>query len=1286
MKRYNLINNALGWLCFIIAAVTYLLTIEPTASFWDCPEFILQAFKLEVGHPPGNPIFMLAGRFFITLFGGDITSAAVAVNVMSALLSAATILLLFWTITHLIRRLVVKDDATEIPLSKMLVIMGGGLCGALAYTWSDTFWFSAVEGEVYAFSSFCTALVFWLILKWEARADEPHSDRYLVLIAYVIGVSIAVHLLNLLCIPAIGLVYYYRKFKNISATGSLIALGVSCVIVGLILYGLVPGFINVAQWFELFFVNTLGFGYNIGVTVYAAVAVTVFILATRSLYLQRSTSSVKWLFFATIIISGMPFIGDSWLIPTVFIIGLAVYLFGFCSKLPVRVFNVIVLGIFVIFIGYSSYALLLIRANANPPMNQNAPDNVFALASYLNREQYGDRPLFYGPVFTEELAYEDINGTYIVRVDEQGFPRTRVIDGYLRDGEGRAYNDPTRTYTKVVKTRPGQPDRYVEEVERPGYKAMPDIKMLFTRIYSSDTRSGHPEAYKSWADYTTPDIYDIPAQVRQQWAKDGYAYLSDIAPYMTHQQVITTAVSPDGSPVNHTSAWKPGFDVNLRYFLNYQLNHMYWRYFMWNFAGRQNDIQGNGEPHLGNWISGIPLIDNARLGDQSLLPDEFGKGNKGHNVFYMLPLLLGVIGLLWQALCNSERGIEQFWVIFFLFFMTGIAIVLYLNQTPGQPRERDYAFAGSFYAFSIWIGIGVPAVASLIGMLFRKKKSEAPAEAPEDPADRRLPLAAAIPAVLVGLFVPLQMVSQTWDDHDRSGRYTTRDLGMNYLASVGDNGIIFTNGDNDTFPLWYAQEVEGFRTDVRVVNLSYLTTDWYAHNLTYPYYEAAPVKTYATPKDYAYERLAYNFIIPMSDSTVTAETALRSLYASDAKRIGAPFMTYSDIVIPAAGYGRPDSLASDGSVIYPALDDTTSAEYRDLMPSFGDIRLDLSSQGQGASQSKILSLDIIANSMAAGGRRPVYFASTVPSSYYLGLDPYMYSAGMALEVTPFNNAPYSPNADTAYENFMSKFRWGGLDDPEKAASLYLDETVRRMVSSTRSAIIECVDNLMIKGLRPASEWAVEFARTNGQPVPATHYDMARNLLRLLEEKLPADAALYDGLQSYYMASDYLALYDATGDTADLDRAEAILNREIPRMAQLVRYGSSLSRSQLNSIGRSETVAMQYLGLMTGLKNAVAVFRALDGRDDRDDLLKDFPEGLAVSYAQNIYPMIYLDGYTIDELRTGMQHSSGALAKVYETAARLLELHQAAGVDPMGVTDSIVAANGLDIDAWRNLVN
>ena len=1276
MKRYNIVNNACGWLCFIIAAITYLMTVEPTASFWDCPEFILQGAKLEVGHPPGNPIFMLAARFFITLFGGEMSTAALAVNSMSALLSAATILLLFWTITHLIRRIVVKDNASEVSLPKLLVIMGGGLCGALAYTWSDTFWFSAVEGEVYAFSSFCTALVFWLILKWENRADQPHSDRYLILIAYVIGVSIAVHLLNLLCIPAIGLVFYYRKFKNVNAKGSLIALAISCVIVGLILYGLVPGFINVAQWFELLFVNTLGFGYNIGVTVYAFVAVVILALSARALYLQKSATEIKWLFLASIIISGMPFIGDSAWIPTLFIIALVIYLFGFCPKVPVRIFNIIVLSILVIFIGYSSYALLLIRASANPPMNQNAPDNVFALASYLNREQYGDRPLFYGPVFTEELAFEDYDGTYIVRVDENGFPMTRVIDGYLRDGEGRAYNDPQRSYTKVVKTRPDQPDQYVDEVVRPKYRTMPDASMLFTRIYSTDDRPGveHPKNYKSWADYVTPDIYDIPAEIRAGWADQGYALLSEVAPYMTHQQVITTAVNSNGDAVNHTSAWKPGFDVNMRYFLNYQLNHMYWRYFMWNFAGRQNDLQGNGEPHLGNWISGIPFIDNARLGDQSLLPDEYGSGNKGHNVFYMLPLLLGLFGLLWQAMSDSRRGIEQFWVVFFLFFMTGIAIVLYLNQTPGQPRERDYAFAGSFYAFAIWIGLGVPAVAAVIGNILRSLSKVKAKVLPV--YDRSVSWAAAIPAVIIGLAIPLQMVSQTWDDHDRSGRYAARDFGMNYLTSVGENGIIFTNGDNDTFPLWYAQEVEGYRTDVRVVNLSYLTTDWYAHNLASPFYNALPVKTYAGPADYAYERLAYNFVIPMSDSTVTAETALRSLYASDAKRLGAPFLTTPNIVMPI------DTAATLGHFGIQA----DSAAAADLMPSLGDIHLNLSSQGQGLSQSKVLALDIIANTVSDGWKRPVYFANTVPESYYLGLSPYMQSTGMAREVTPFRDPAYSPNAELAYENFMGKFRWGGLDNPEKSSKLYLDETVRRMVSSTRSAIVDCAENLMINGEAPASQWAIDHARSEGSDIPATHFDMARKLLALMQEKLPSDVAPYDGLETYYMAGDYLTLYDQTGNPADLDSAEAIIDAECKRLSRLVNYAASLSPSQLNALGRSDTYALQYLGLMTGLKNAVSIYRGIADRPDRHQLIENLPAGLMMPYAQSIYPLLYLDGYTADELRQAIPKASPSTKVVFETALKLLDLHQAAGVNPLAATDSIVKNNGIDLDKWRRLVN
>ena len=662
MKRYRLINDVLGWVCFLVAAVTYLLTVEPTASFWDCPEFIAQGTKLEVGHPPGNPIFMLAARFFVNFAWGDMSKAALMVNSMSALLSAGTILLLFWTITHLVKRLIVKDDAGEVSLTQMLVIFGSGLCGALMYAWSDTFWFSAVEGEVYAFSSFCTALVFWLILKWENRADEPHSDRYLVLIAYIIGVSIAVHLLNLLCIPAIVLVIYYRKFKNTTASGSLAALGVSAVIVALILYGLVPGFIEIAQYFELFFVNTCGLSYNMGVLIYAMLFVAVMLWCIKALYKQDNTTTIRVSFLLAMILSGIPFIGSSMWIPAVIIAALAVYLFA-AKKLPVRILTLCALSVLVIFVGYSSYALLLIRSHANPPMNQNAPDNVFSLSSYLNREQYGDRPLFYGPSFKSTVLYQvDNTGNY----------------NFMK-------KPATTVYEKRVKDAPGDADRYDSFERDTRYVMTPN--MLFPRMYSS--APNHPTGYLEWTNLRESDLPLKEAPV---------------------------LVDADGNTLQTAQLPAPSFAQNMRYFFNYQVNYMYWRYFLWNFAGRQNDMAGNGEANRGNWISGIPFIDNFRLGDQSLLPDDFGKGNKGHNVFFMLPLLMGIIGLSWQAF-HSKRGIEQFWVIFFFFFMTGLAIVLYLNQPPLQPRERDYAFAGSFYAFAIWVGMGVAGLWALVNSI-----------------------------------------------------------------------------------------------------------------------------------------------------------------------------------------------------------------------------------------------------------------------------------------------------------------------------------------------------------------------------------------------------------------------------------------------------------------------------------------------------------------------------------------------------------------------------------------
>lgn len=1100
MKRYRIYNDVLGWLCFAVAAVTYLLTVEPTASFWDCPEFISQGMKLEVGHPPGNPIFMLAARFFINFAGGDVTKAALMVNSMSALLSAGTILLLFWTITHLVKRLIVRDDATEISLAKMLVIFGSGICGALAYTWSDTFWFSAVEGEVYAFSSFCTALVFWLILKWENRADQPHSDRYLVFIAYIIGVSIAVHLLNLLCIPAIVLVIYYRKFKNTTATGSLIALAISAAIVALILYGLVPGFIEVAQYFEIFFVNVLGCSYNMGVLVYTLLFIGVMVWSVYTLYTQKSANAIRWSFLCAILLSGIPFIGNSLWIPVILLAALAIYLWGI-PKLPVRILTIAALSVMVIFAGYSSYALLLIRSSANPPMNQNAPDNVFSLSSYLNREQYGETPLLYGPTFTSSVMY-------------QLKPNGYNYDILMRDTKP--------IHEKVVKKSPDEPDRYIERAGDVKYELTP--KMLFPRMYSS--AGGHPAAYLEWINATQDDLQTVKAPA---------------------------IVDADGNTIQEVDMKRPSFAQNMQYFFNYQINYMYWRYFMWNFAGRQNDYAGEGQLNRGNWISGIPFIDNPRLGDQSLLPEEYGEGNKGHNVFFMLPLLLGIIGLSWQAF-RSKRGIEQFWVIFFFFFMTGLAIVLYLNQPPLQPRERDYAFAGSFYAFAIWVGMGIAGLWTLINWLLKNPERVRDEYAEKNGGkDDRKALAMAGVTAVVALAVPLQMVSQTWDDHDRSGRYTTRDFGMNYLSSIDPNGIIFTNGDNDTFPLWYAQEVEGYRPDVRVVNLSYLTTDWYANQMRTPTEGAKALKFSATPTDYAYNRLQFNYYDPesMVTDTVNVFTALDDLYHNpDAVWKGARVMRMPYMSIPS----NAEAAAKAGVISQkelPAAEETINIGlYKDPKNPVGGVTL-----------SQALSLDMIATQAKEGWNRPAYFAMTVPDEYYLSLSPYLRNTGLAYQVSPILNPDGSKetwlDTDKMYRNITEKFRWGGLEEAaRKGGKIYLDETVRRMVTTHRSAMAELAMALYNEGIAALDS-------VNGTPdkvYAADRFAKAATILKLIDEKLPTSISPYAIQIGYQIADAYLRLAAVTGDSKLHEKGMKITAEEIQRYGAFLPYFNELRRS------------------------------------------------------------------------------------------------------------------------------
>ena len=1118
MKKYKLINNTLGWLIFLVAAVTYLLTIEPTASFWDCPEFIAQGFKTEIGHPPGNPIFILAANFASKFAGGDVMAVAKCVNAMSAIFSALTILLLFWSITHLVKKLVVKDgDEDKMTLAQYLVVMGSGICGALAYTWSDTFWFSAVEAEVYAFSSFCTALVFWLILKWENRAHEPNSDRWLVLIAYVFGVSLGVHLLNLLCIPAIALVFYYRqcrlKGKDSTLKGSVITLLVSFVIVALILYGLEPGFVEWGQKFDLFFVNTLGMSFNSGVLAYAIVLMALLAWALWELYSNKSDLRIKISFALAILMSGMLFFGESLLIPLVLFVALCVYLFKFCRRIPVRVFTNIVSCVMVIFIGFSCYALILIRSSQNTPLDENSPNNTYSLAKYLSREQYGETPLLYGRTLYSDIMYQASDGN--------------VMQPATKDGPMQ--------YAPEVKDSPDEPDRYKELGPKKSYRYSPEQNMLFPRIHDEK----HAQEYIDW----------IGMQGTQVMA--------------------TTYLDADGKPMEERkeAKLKPTMGENLRFFVDYQLNYMYWRYFMWNFAGRQNDIQGMGEITHGNWISGFSFIDNPRLGDQSLLPDDLGKGNKGHNVFYLLPLLMGIIGLLWQAY-RGRRGIEQFWVIFFLFFMTGIAIVLYLNQTPSQPRERDYAYAGSFYAYSIWIGMGVAGLWSFVMWLLKsKKKAEKKDEQAALAADngKRSGLATAVAAVaaLIGILVPLQMVSQTWDDHDRSGRSAARDFGRNYLSSVAPNGIIFCNGDNDTFPLWYLQEVEGYRTDVRAVNLSYLATDWYISQMQRAAYESAPLPMQAGKDTYAYDEHMMNYFIQPDDTPTEALKSIAAVYSPESKNnpYGINEIHYPKVYIPVDA----DQAIKAGVV---------REEQRDRIQQ--TINLDLQRMGSGLTSSQFMSFDIIASSIAEGWKRPCYFAITVPNSYYLGLDPYLSLTGLAYQVTPLVDTAGGVSTDIMYDNVVNKFEWGGLDTA-KPGSLYLDETICRMVTTMRSAMIDLATNLTTEGTDAKMGKQTIPAGMTQEAYVADRYKKARTILDMMMEKLPLSACPFTVQMGEQVARLYYALGKASNDNTCIEKGNKLLEDEIMRYGQYLRYYQSLSVSQYERLTRTDKfIDQQYM--------------------------------------------------------------------------------------------------------------
>ncbi|WP_294914319.1 DUF2723 domain-containing protein [uncultured Prevotella sp.] len=985
MKQYKLVNNVLGWLTFMVAAFVYCSTIEPTASFWDCPEFITTGYKLEVGHPPGAPFFMLTANLF-SQFASDPTQVAKMVNTMSALLSATTILFLFWSITHLARKLILKDWS-EMTMGKLIAIEASGLVGALIYTFSDTFWFSAVEGEVYAYSSAFTAIVFWLILKWEDHADEPHSNRWLVLIAYMTGLSIGVHLLNLLCIPAIVLVYCYRRYPHIELKGSLLALLASFVIVAGVLYGVVPGIITVAGWFELLFVNQLGCPFNTGEIVYIILLVAIVIWAIYESYTDRNFKRQNLSFTLAVGMLGIPFRGMGWGAAIVGIIILAAIYFGLNYRkktdkqlVPVvsaRFKNTALLCMLMLMIGYSSYAVIVIRSSANPPMDQNSPEDVFTLGSYLSRDQYGDSPLLYGQAYTSQVAF-DVDGNMCI-------PKRK---------EGAAI------WQRKEKASDTEKDSYFVVSHKD--KLVYAQNMLFPRMHSS----AHAQAYESWLGGVT----------------------GTNVPYDRCGEQVT---------VKMPTQWD-----NIRFFLSYQCNFMYWRYFMWNFAGRQNDLQGSGEPEHGNWITGISFIDNWMLGDQSKLPQEL-KENKGHNVFYCLPLLLGLIGLFWQA-WRGQRGIRQFWVVFFLFFMTGLAIVLYLNQTPQQPRERDYAYAGSFYAYAIWCGLGVLA---LYDMLKKKLKTN--------------DVALASVLGVACLLVPIQMASQTWDDHDRSGRYTCRDFGQNYLMTLQDKGnpIIFTNGDNDTFPLWYNQETEGFRTDARVCNLSYLQTDWYIDQMKRPAYDSPSVPITWPRLDFCSGTNDYIQVDPSLKQQV--QNFYKEHPAEARAQFGDQPFEVKNIMKYWVRTKNSDMHVIPTDTLYLTID-KEAVKKSGMMMACDTIpdRMVISLAGKRALyKNDLMMLEMLAQ---CNWTRPLYVATTVGGDNYMNLGDNFVQEGLAYRITPFTtNKPGAKNFDTekTYNNVMNRFKFGGLDKK----GLYIDETIMRMCYTHRNLFAQLALALIREG-------------------------------------------------------------------------------------------------------------------------------------------------------------------------------------------------------------------------------
>ncbi len=995
-SNYQRLNNIVGWGVFLVAAFVYLSTMEATASFWDCGEYIACAYKLEVGHPPGAPLFLLIGRVFSLMAFGDTSKVGAMVNSMSALCSAFTILFLFWSITALARKIV--DKTGELTTGRMYAVLGSGTVGALAYTFSDSFWFSAVEGEVYAMSSFFTAITFWAITRWEREADEPHANRWIILIAYLIGLAVGVHLLNLLVIPAVVFIYYFKKFETISRKGVIITSAISVFILGGIQGGVIPLIVKLAAWFEIKAVNSVGLPFNSGTILYA-----------------------------------------------VLLVGGIVFGLMYTIKKAKPIANTVILCFTVILIGYSSFLVLVIRSQANTPMDENNPENAVNLLSYLNREQYGTWPILYGQYFS---APQD--------------PKDPSRDGnpvYAQDKKVGKY--------VVIDDRKGSIPNYDDR-----------FCTLFPRMWSS--QQNHVTGYRNW---TNPRNY----------------------------QHISVTNPQTGEP---ESLEKPTFGQNLYFFFAYQTGWMYTRYFLWNFVGRQSDIQGHGNSADGNWISGITPFDKARLGPQTGLPDG-ADNNKARNTLFGLPFILGLLGLWYQL----KKDNKNFTVVALLFFFTGIAIVVYLNQKPFEPRERDYAYAGSFYAFAFWIGLGVLAIYDFLEKKMNQTRS------------------ALVATGLCLLAVPAVMAKEEWNDHDRSHRTIARDFAYNYLNSCAPNAILFTNGDNDTFPLWYAQEVEGIRTDVRVICLELLNTDWYIDQLVHKAYDSDPVPFSLTKAQYQQgSREAVLFkdrgikgFIPVKDLVEFAKNDDADHKLEMGGGVSYNYFPTKNMSVPVDSA----TVVNNGTV--------PKALVNRIVKS-----IDWTMTGNYVQKNHLMVLDLLAHN---DWKRPVYFAATAPPKSYLNLAPYLQLEGLAYRLVPIKQNPEQQqpegriNTEVMYDNIMNKFKWGGMDKP----GVFLDNVfisscalnIRQRCGALANALIE----------EGKKDKAIKVLDKCLQVTP--------------QENVPYDVTMYAITMGYYQAG-------------ALDKASALSKKLFTNYESNIRYYYSFDRKEIPTFGSDPETAQDIM--------------------------------------------------------------------------------------------------------------